>query len=341
VSTAEYVEDAKYHQSGAGPREDFVFVASDEPHASRRKEMLSKYPQIKQLYGYDPTSKYKALLSVLLQWLTAYVLVRTEASWLSLLLVAYVWGGTINHSLMLAVHELSHDLFFPQRWANEWFGLLVNTPMAVPLSAGFKKYHLVHHRYQGLDGVDPDLPSAWEGAFFRNPLTKFFFILLQPFIYIFRPLLTYPSKTTRAEVIATVGIVLSNWAALHFLGVRAPLYFFLSTILGSGVHPLAGHFIAEHYVWTPGFETFSYYGPINLLVYNVGYHNEHHDFPRIPGSRLPQLHAIAPEYYSDQAIGKLASWPATIWRFITDPDITPFSRVKRAQVQFAPALDTM
>lgn len=303
--------------------------------------MLAKYPQIRELYGYDPNTKYWAVFSVLLQLITAFYVARSNLSWPAVVLLAWVWGGTINHSLFLAVHELSHDLLFKSSTLNSYFGLFVNIVLTVPLSHGFKKYHMIHHRYQGLDGVDPDLPIDWEGKIFRNPLAKFAFILMQPLIYIFRPLISYPSKITTMDLISYAAIIATNYGILEFIGGRALVYLFLCTLLGSGVHPLAGHFIAEHYVWTPGFETFSYYGPINYLVYNVGYHNEHHDFPRIPGSRLPQLHKIAPEYYTDKKIGKLSSWPGVMWRFIFDPEVTPFSRVKRAEIQYAPALDAM
>lgn len=120
------------------------------------------------------------------------------------------------------------------------------------------------------------------------------------------------------------------------------LYLILSSFLAGSLHPLAGHFIAEHYVYetvpatahdpangVPVPETFSYYGPLNFLVYNVGLHNEHHDFPAVPWTRLPRLHALASEFYAD--LPKHRSWTYAIWRFIFDEQVGMRCRVKRKE----------
>lgn len=107
-------------------------------------------------------------------------------------------------------------------------------------------------------------------------------------------------------------------------------YLLIADWLGLGMHPISGHFISEHYEFSAQNETYSYYGPLNWLAWNVGYHNEHHDFPRISGFRLPQVRAIAPEFYDH--LPQTKSWPGTLWNFIFDPTISPFSRIKRHRV---------
>jgi sphingolipid delta-4 desaturase len=98
-----------------------------------------------------------------------------------------------------------------------------------------------------------------------------------------------------------------------------------------GLHPVAGHYISEHYVFRPGQETYSYYGPLNWLTFNVGYHNEHHDFPYIPGSRLPRLRELAPEFYD--SLHCHHSWTRTLFDYITRPELGGYSRVKRTARQ--------
>jgi sphingolipid delta-4 desaturase len=66
---------------------------------------------------------------------------------------------------------------------------------------------------------------------------------------------------------------------------------------------------------------------LHSLAYNVGYHNEHHDFPRIPGSRLPAVRKIAPEFYNN--LPQVISWPGTIYNFITFPHMSPWQRYRR------------
>ena len=59
-----------------------------------------------------------------------------------------------------------------------------------------------------------------------------------------------------------------------------PVSFWFFSIGGA---PLGARWIQEHYLTFPGDqETFSYYGPMNVLALNVGYHNEHHDLMRVP-----------------------------------------------------------
>lgn len=59
----------------------------------------------------------------------------------------------------------------------------------------------------------------------------------------------------------------------------------------------------------------------------MGYHNEHHDFPSVPWTRLPKLRALAPEFYD--TIPSHPSWPMVIINFIRDSNVGIFARAKR------------
>ncbi|BFZ11810.1 hypothetical protein BsWGS_14849 [Bradybaena similaris] len=308
-------------------RTDFEWVYTEEPHATRRKEMLAKYPELKRLMGTDTKFKYLVTSLVLLQLLICYVL--KDQTWPTILVFAYVCGGTINHSLTLAVHEIAHNLAFgySQPLANRLFGFFVNLPIAIPMSISFKKYHLDHHRYQGDSEKDVDIPSGLETRLFNRTFYKLIWVIMQPWFYGLRPFFINPKAISTLEISNISIQFVFNYFLYQYLGFKALTYLVIGSFMATGLHPMAGHFISEHYMYVKGYETYSYYGPLNWLTWNVGYHNEHHDFPNIPGSRLPEVRKIAPEYYTSLPCHH--SWIKVIWDFIFDPEIGPYSRVKR------------
>ena len=299
-----------------------------EPHKKRRKEILAKYPQIEELYGPDWTTCPQIFAVVAAQLCLGYYL-GNHASTTVMLVCAYVVGGFATANLFLANHELSHNLAFASTRANRALGLVANLPIGIPFSVAFKKYHLEHHMYQGHDQVDTDIPTRGEAKLFSlgGVLLKVVWVVGQLFFYAIRPLFVRPKEMGTWDFINLATQLAFDLLYVKVAGARAFAYLLASVFLGGGLHPIAGHFISEHYVFEPGQETYSYYGPLNVFVYNVGYHNEHHDFPRVPGSRLHKIREIAPEYYD--TLKYHTSWTKVIADYILDPGMGPFARTMR------------
>jgi sphingolipid delta-4 desaturase len=119
-----------------------------------------------------------------------------------------------------------------------------------------------------------------------------------------------------------------NVAIWYFMGWHALGFLFMSFWFSIGLHPVGARWVQEHYlVQDETQETFSYYGPLNRIAFNVGYHNEHHDFPSIPWNRLPKLKSTAPEYYETLYYHK--SWTRLFFRFLFDKEISLFHRIVR------------
>lgn len=287
--------------------------------------MLERHPEIKSLYGPCPRTKYVCLALVGAQLLVAYAL--RDAGWGWVILCAYAFGGVVNQALLLAIHELSHNLAFKAQWKNRLFAVLINLPVGVPVAETFRYYHLLHHVHQGDERLDTDLPTELEARLVRGPVAKLAWLSVQGLAYALRPLVVHPKRPSAAELANLAVQLMFDAALLHFWGVKALAYLPIGSLAVMGLHPIAGHYISEHYVFRPGQETYSYYGPLNRLAWNVGYHNEHHDFPYIAGSRLPALRRLAPEFYA--SLLHHDSWTATLVRYVTRPSLGGFSRVKR------------
>lgn len=275
----------------------------------------------------------------------AFALRNTSIFSVRFFLVAYCIGATSNQNLFLAIHEISHNLAFKSPNANRTLAMIANLPVGIPYYASFRPYHLTHHKSLGVDGLDVDLPTTWEALFLDSVAGKAFFCTFQIFFYALRPVFVLKLPITSVHLVNIATQLIFDAVIILAFGRTALAYFVLSSFLAGSLHPCAAHFIAEHYIFaqhrtpTTAFpsqtadtclpETFSYYGPLNILCYNVGLHNEHHDFPAIPWTRLGTLHNIAKEFYEELPSHK--SWIYVIWQFIRDERVGLWCRLKRKE----------
>jgi sphingolipid delta-4 desaturase len=311
------------------PRSDFFWDTNEEPHASRRKAILKAHPEVKGLMGYEWKSKWLCLFLLIIPqiWLS---IATVDLPWPAYLAVAYVVGATITQALFLAIHELAHNLFFKSILHNKVFAMVANWPIGIPYCVPFRGYHLEHHKFQGVDGIDTDIPSILEGRVIRGPVSKAIWCCCQILTYALRPMFIKAQEITRYHVMNWVSQIAFDAVIYSYFGWRPLAYYVLCIFLAGGLHPCAGHFISEHYVFPhldATQETYSYYGKLNWLTWNVGYHNEHHDFCNVPWSRLPAVRKLAPEFYDNLAV--CDSWIGVIWDYIMRDEISPYNRVKR------------
>jgi len=146
-----------------------------------------------------------------------------------------------------------------------------------------------------------------------------------PFFYAFRPYFKTPKKVSGMEILNAILCISYAYLIQYYFSGRAVSYLLMSTYIGLSVHPVSAHVIAEHYEFFKSQDTFSYYGCINYLNFNMGYHVEHHDFPNIAWYKLPQLRKIAPEFYN--TLPEIDSYFLVIFKYIFDGSIGPWSRI--------------
>ncbi len=311
-------------------RTDFVYSQESEPHRIRTKKILKQHPELRKLIGKNPSTIFAIIFLVSFQVAGAWLL--RDQSWWWVFGAAYALGAFADHALFVMIHECTHQLLFKNRNANRWASMFANLPQIFPSAISFEKYHIKHHSFQGIHELDADLPNRWEAKLISNSfLGKSLWLLFFPVFQL--------TRVSRLKEIS----VFDGWTATnvamqaifttaiwYFLGFHAVAFLFLSFMFSVGLHPLGGRWIQEHYLThNEEQETFSYYGNWNVLAFNVGFHNEHHDFPSIPWNKLPQIKKTAPDYY--ETLQYHTSWTKLFLRFLFDREISLFNRIVRKE----------
>lgn len=310
-------------------KNSFVFSDKSNPHRIRAKKILEKHPDIRKLIGKNPNTFIVIVVLVVLQvFLTCLV---ADQSWWIIFGAAYLVGAFIDHALFVMIHECTHRLIFKSLIANRLAGILANVPQILPSAVSFERYHIKHHSGLGMHELDGDLPNKWEAKLINNYFVgKALWLLFYPFFQLVRiprlkevePFDAWVALNWAVQIIFVVAVSL-------LLGPKAIAFLLMSFFFSVGLHPLGARWIQEHYL-THGEqeqETYSYYGISNMVAFNIGYHNEHHDFPSIPWNRLPQVKKGAPSFYD--TLFYHTSLTKLFFRFLFDKEISLYSRIVR------------
>jgi sphingolipid delta-4 desaturase len=291
------------------------------------RKILAVHPEIKKLFGPTASTFFYVVGLVALQVGLSFLM--PSLPWWAICVLGYTIGAAANHALWVMIHECTHNLVFKTTAANSWLQIFANLPFIFPSAMSFRTFHIKHHLFQGDFDRDADLPRPFEAAWVGNSTVRktlwFLFFFVSQMIRV--PYLKGIEVINR-WVVANWIVELSFLGAMGWLcGPKALAYLAISSVFSIGLHPLGARWIQEHYIVHEKQETYSYYGPLNTIAFNVGFHNEHHDFMNVAWSRLPAIRKAAPEFYDTLYWHK--SWPGLMWRFLTDPNLSLYSRVVR------------
>jgi len=292
------------------------------PHAARRAEIMAAHPEIAALVGNKPQSALYTVALVAVQLALAVLCtngvssrlaervarnVLSEAQARALAVVfgassAYLVGAVVDHALWVLVHDAAHNLVFKSVPLNRLVLCVANIAHVLPSAMLFRYYHIQHHIELNKIDKDPDVPASWEARFvghsaLRKALWLAFFFVFQSLRMLFYAY-KVPTGTELLWVALNWVVCLVPAGALHVAYGPAPvLWLLFASVSSIGLHPLGARWIQEHYPTQPFQATYSYYGIANRVAFNIGFHNEHHDFPSIPWQNLPAVKKAAPEYY--------------------------------------------
>ncbi len=328
-------EQALHLEKQYGFPEDRLTTEVDR-HRTRRALMLNDHPEIKEFFGYDMRTAVVGIVVTFVQIALAYFVGKAmELSqyssverWTAFALFTFFIGTLLTHWLAMVVHESTHDLAMPTTKQNKILGLIVNIPCVVPMAMSFQRYHPIHHYALGVLGTDADYPMKWEIDLIGNSrIKKGLWLFFGLFFYAARNIARMIRNKAKPNAWERMNLAIQIISAIGlywFTGGYGLLYLLLSFYFGMTFHPVSAHFIHEHFMFAPDQETYSYYGPLNHVTFNVGYHVEHHDFDEIPGWRLPEFKRKFEHIY--QPMVSHNSWTWVLWHFVWNKDIGLYSR---------------
>lgn len=214
--------------------------------------------------------------------------------------------GIAQVTLFAPLHETMHLTAFASRRANAVVGWLVACPSLLNWHY-YAQFHLAHHRHTQDKARDPELnppPPAGLGDYVRRVLgVNYWRARLQVLADAWRGDLSgysYISAAHRPRIVLslramTVAVLAAALAAGLAFGWQAPLVYWIGPQLLA--QPLLRLYLltehtgcAESADGLANTRTTLTNPIIRLLMWNMGFHAEHHLYPSIPFHRLAEAH---------------------------------------------------
>jgi fatty acid desaturase len=211
--------------------------------------------------------------------------------------------GVLIVFLFTLEHEATHRTPFASRLLNEAVGHVCGLMLLLPF-LWFRYFHLAHHRWTNIAGLDPELDgpipatraewlrhvSGW--PYWRGMAGVVWRLAARRERAAYLPDPALPRMAREAQVM----LALYALAALSLVWSPVLLWVWVvPVILGQPVLRL--YLLAEHGdcpqvadMFLNTRTTFTTRA-VRFLAWNMPYHAEHHVFPQVPFHRLPDLHA--------------------------------------------------
>jgi len=285
-------------------------MTPNDPHYSRHLEILKHHPEVRKLFQTDSTTVFYGV-GVVLAHVVVGVIVH-HLTWQLAVVTALFVGAFLDLAIMVFLHESSHHLIFKTPVYNVITGIFCNIPLILPISVVFNQHHKQHHMTLGSTATDVDVPLNYEVQLVGDSaLRKLVWLLFSGFILAARSTYKLGVTVDHFLIVNWVSCIGTGLVLLYF-APKVALYLVISAFCSLSFHPANARIVQRHVppkdangvnrVSASCTNTYSYYGKwSNMLLLNVGYHVEHHDFPRIPWRLLPDLKEMAPEFYTDPA----------------------------------------
>jgi fatty acid desaturase len=238
--------------------------------------------------------------------MTAWAVRFDTLSWAANVALFVALSYAFYYNPIVVTHNFLHTPFFRRRWLNRAFPVLNSANLFLP-QVLYKYHHLIHHQYANdpiRNGTTQDPSSTFrygrggqQEGFFRYSALGLF---RDGTSRAYREAVGHGQRSQFWMELTAIVATAALWIAIDW---RWFLLAFAPTFYCGWFLALLENYYEHHHATDPGSrlaDSVSYYGRwYNAMMFNEGYHQEHHLKPHLHWTRRPQVHVEWSEKFRD------------------------------------------